>query len=102
MDAIKLFHGEISKDLLLKQDQFQKLRDKLLRGAADFYGRLEGLLKERTDRESQAALGRAYEELGELTLSIGDAARCPGRLPQGDRRPTRPRGRAGGDRRDQA
>ena len=32
MDAIKLFHGEISKDLLLKQDQFQKLRDKLLRG----------------------------------------------------------------------
>jgi serine/threonine protein kinase len=73
MDAIKLFHGEISKDLLLKQDQFRKLRDKLLRGAADFYGRLEGLLKQRTDRESRAALGRAYEELGELTISIGDA-----------------------------
>jgi serine/threonine protein kinase/tetratricopeptide (TPR) repeat protein len=73
MDAIKLFHGEISKDLLLKQDQFKKLRDKLLRGAADFYGRLEGMLKQRTDRESRAALGRAYEELGELTISIGDA-----------------------------
>jgi eukaryotic-like serine/threonine-protein kinase len=73
MDAIKLFHGEISKDLLLKQGQFQKLRDKLLRGAAEFYGRLEGLLKQRTDGESRVALGRAYEELGELTISIGDA-----------------------------
>ncbi len=73
MDAIKLFHGEISKDLLLKQGQFQKLRGKLLRGAADFYGRLEGLLRQRTDAESRAALGRAYEELGELTFSIGDA-----------------------------
>jgi eukaryotic-like serine/threonine-protein kinase len=73
MDAIKLFHGEISKDLLLKQGQFRKLRDKLLRGAADFYVRLGGLLKQRTDGESRAALGRAYEELAALTLSIGDA-----------------------------
>ncbi len=71
MDAIKLFHGEISKDLLLKEPQFGKLRGKLLRGAADFYGRLEKLLKQRTDRESRAALGRAYEELGELTGDIG-------------------------------
>ena len=30
MDAIELFHGEVSKDLLLKQRQFEKLRDKLL------------------------------------------------------------------------
>ena len=42
-------------------------------GAADFYGRLEELLKQRTDRESRVALGRALEELGELTISIGDA-----------------------------
>ena len=71
MDAIKLFHGEISKDLLLKEQQFGKLRGKLLRGAADFYGRLEKLLQQRTDRESRAALGRAYEELGKLTGDIG-------------------------------
>ena len=73
MDAIKLFHGEISKDLLLKQHQFEKLRGKLLRGAADFYGRLEKLLKGREDQESRAALGRAYEELGELTIDIGNS-----------------------------
>ena len=71
MDAIKLFHGEISKDLLLKEPQFGMLRGKLLRGAADFYGRLEKLLQQRTDRESRAALGRAYEELGKLTGDIG-------------------------------
>ncbi len=71
MDAIKVFHGEVSKDLLLKEQQFGKLRGKLLRGAADFYGRLEKLLQRRTDRESRAALGRAYEELGKLTGEIG-------------------------------
>ncbi|MDE2508659.1 MAG: serine/threonine protein kinase, partial [Planctomycetota bacterium] len=73
MDAIRLFHGEVSEDLLLKQRQFEKLRGKLLRGAADFYGRLEALLKERTDKESRVALGRAYSELGELTHDIGES-----------------------------
>ncbi len=102
MDAIKLFHGEISKDLLLKQDQFRKLRDKLLRGAADFYGRLEGLLRQRTDGESRAALGRAYEELGELTINIGDSSDALATYRQAVdvRRGTR--GGTGGDRRDQA
>ncbi len=71
MDAIKLFHGEISKDLLLKEQQFGKLRGKLLRGAADFYGRLEKLLEHRTDSGSRTALGRAYEELGQITGQIG-------------------------------
>ncbi len=73
MDAIKLFHGEISKDLLLKQRNFEKLRGKLLRAAVEFYGRLEGLLKDRKDKESQEALGRAYEELGTLTKDIGSS-----------------------------
>jgi tetratricopeptide (TPR) repeat protein len=73
MDAIKLFHGEISQDLLLKQRQFETLRARLLRGAADFYGRLEGLLKGREDPDSHAALGRAYEELGQITLDIGNS-----------------------------
>jgi hypothetical protein len=72
MDAIKLFHGEVSEDLLLKEKQFEGLRTKLLKGAADFYGRLEDLLKDQTDRESRAALGKAYDELGELTGKIGD------------------------------
>ena len=72
MDAIKLFHGEVSEDVLMKEKQFEGLRTKLLKGAADFYGRLEDLLKGQTDRESRAALGKAYVELGELTGKIGD------------------------------
>ncbi len=72
MDAIKLFHGEVSEDLLLKEQQFESLRTKLLKGAADFYGRLENLLKGQTDRESRASLGKAYDELGQLTEKIGD------------------------------
>ncbi len=72
MDAIKLFHGEVSADLLMKESQFDGLRTKLLKGAADFYGRLEDLLEGQTDRESRGELGKAYEQLGRLTVSIGD------------------------------
>jgi serine/threonine-protein kinase len=71
MDAVKLFHGEVSEDLLLKEKPFEALRTKLLRGAAGFYGKLEGLLAGQTDRASRAALARAYDELGELTDQIG-------------------------------
>ena len=72
MAAIKLFHGEVAEDLLLKERQFEGLRYKLLRGAADFYGKLEALLKAQTDRASRLELGRAYYELGELTARIGN------------------------------
>ncbi len=74
MDAIKLFHGEVSDDLLMKEKQFDGLRTKLLKGAAGFYSRLEALLKDQPDRESRAALGNAYDELGTLTEKIGDQA----------------------------
>jgi len=74
MDAIGLFHGEVSEDLLLKEKQFDKLRNKLLRGAAGFYCKLGGLFKSQDDSESQAALGRAYHELGALTAKIGNNA----------------------------
>jgi eukaryotic-like serine/threonine-protein kinase len=71
LDAIKLFHGEVSEDLLLKEKQFGKLRGKLLHGAADFYGKLQMLLEDQKDNASRAALGRAYAELGTLTSQIG-------------------------------
>ncbi len=76
MDAIKLFHGEVSEDLLMKEKEFAGLRTKLLKGAAEFYGRLEELLKGQTDRESRAALGKAYVELAELTSKIGDQTKA--------------------------
>ena len=72
MEAIKLFHGEVSEDLLLKEKQFEGLRTKLLRGAADFYGKLEGSAEGPDGPASRAALGRAYYELGELTDKIGN------------------------------
>jgi serine/threonine-protein kinase len=72
MDAVRIFHTGVSEDLLLKEEQFQDLRNRLLRGAAGFYSRLERLLGGRTDRESRVALGQAYAELGTLTGRIGD------------------------------
>jgi serine/threonine-protein kinase len=71
MDAVKLFHGQVSKDLLLKEKPFEGLRTNLLRGAAAFYGKLEALLKGQTDWASREALGRAYNELAELIDQIG-------------------------------
>jgi serine/threonine-protein kinase len=71
MDAIRLFHGEVSEDLLMKEKLFDKLRTKLLRGAAGFYGKMEAMLRPQTDRTSRMALAKAYEELGELTAKIG-------------------------------
>ncbi len=72
MSAIKLFHGEVSEDLLLKEREFDGLRSKLLRGAADFYGKMEGLLTGHTDPKSRAALATAYDELAGLSGNIGN------------------------------
>jgi serine/threonine protein kinase len=72
MEAVGLFHGEVSQDLLLKEKQFERLRNKLLKGAAGFYDKLEQLLKDQDDPESRATLGKAYHELGLLTSKIGD------------------------------
>jgi serine/threonine-protein kinase len=69
--AIELFHGEVSEDLLLKEKEFDALRTRLLRGAAEFYRKLEGLLKPQADQASRAALGRAYDALGDVTALIG-------------------------------
>ena len=72
LEAIGLFHGQVSEDLLLKEKQFDILRTKLLRGAVAFYDRLEGLLESQTDPESRLALSRAYEELGNVTSQIAE------------------------------
>ena len=72
MEAIKLFHGEVGNDLVLKADSFKPLRDRLLKSAAGFYNKLEGLLRDQSDPPSRVAMGNAYFELGELTAKIGD------------------------------
>ena len=72
VNAIRLFQGEVGDDLVLKADRFKPLRDKLLRGAVEFYGELERLLDGQVDQFSRRAMADAYYELGELTASIGD------------------------------
>ncbi|HEV3340145.1 MAG TPA: serine/threonine-protein kinase [Pirellulales bacterium] len=69
--AIALFHTGVSEDMLLKNEQFQELRTKLLKEAAGFYADLEKLLAGQTDAKSRKALAAAYFQLGELTDKIG-------------------------------
>ncbi len=69
-EAIRMFHTGVSEDLLLKQKEFAALRTRLLRGAQEFYHKLEGLLGGQADRDSRLGLGRAYYEVGELTMQL--------------------------------
>ena len=69
-EAIRMFHTGVSEDLLLKQKEFGALRTKLLRGAQEFYRKLEGLLGGQADRGSRLGLGRTYYEVGELTREL--------------------------------
>ncbi len=71
MEAIKTFHTGLSEDFLLKQDQFKQLRDRLLESAADFYGRLGGLLGKEPDPASRRVLAASNFELAGLTGKIG-------------------------------
>jgi tetratricopeptide (TPR) repeat protein len=71
VEAIKAFHTGVSEDFLLKQDQFKELRDRLLKSAADFYGKLAGLLGNETDMDSRRALAASNFELADLTDKVG-------------------------------
>src|SRR5262249_59571953 len=81
--AIKRFRAGVSEDLLLKEKQFDGLRTKLLRGATDFYKRLESLLAGQADDRSRASLGQAYHDIGELTARIGSQAEALAALKRG-------------------
>ena len=96
MEAIKVFHGEVSDDVLMKEKQFDGLRKKLLKGEADFYGKLEDLVKGQTDRESAHCAGKGaapggrdgLSQCGSLPHRDGPApASGPGRLPASAARP---------------
>jgi serine/threonine-protein kinase len=71
LEAIRRHHTGVSEDLVLRQEQFKDLRDRLLRDVLDFYRKLEGLLSAQTDDDSSRALAHSYEELGGLTGRLG-------------------------------
>ncbi len=58
VDAIKTFHTGVSEDFLLKQEQFKEVRDRLLKSASDFYGKLGALLGKESDLASRRGSGR--------------------------------------------
>jgi tetratricopeptide (TPR) repeat protein len=71
LDAVKTFHTGVSEDALLKEEEFKSLRDRLLREAARFYGKLQGMLEGQPDPSSQRALAESYALLADLTRKVG-------------------------------
>ena len=71
VEAIKTFHTGVSEDFLLKEEKFKELRDRLLKSASDFYGKLSALLGKETDLASRRALAAANFELAGLTAKVG-------------------------------
>jgi eukaryotic-like serine/threonine-protein kinase len=71
VDAIRTFHTGVSEDFLLKQEPFKELRDRLLKSASDFYGKLVALLGRESDPVSRRALASANFEVAELTAKVG-------------------------------
>jgi len=69
--AIKTFHTGVSEDFLLKEEKFKELRDRLLKSASEFYGKLSALLGKETDRASRRALAAANFALAGLTAKVG-------------------------------
>ena len=71
VEAIKTLHTGVSEDFLLKEDKFKDLRDRLLKSASDFYGKLGDLLGKDTDVASRRALAQSTSELADLTAKVG-------------------------------
>ena len=71
VEAIKTFHTGVSEDFLLKEEKFKELRDRLLKSASDFYGKLGALLGKDTDIASRRALAQSNFELADLTGKVG-------------------------------
>ena len=71
VEAIKTFHTGVSEDFLLKQEQFKDVRDRLLKSASDFYGKLGALLGQESDLASRRAVRQANYEVAELTGKVG-------------------------------
>ncbi|MFO0952010.1 MAG: serine/threonine-protein kinase [Isosphaeraceae bacterium] len=72
VDAVKMFYTGVSEDFLLKEEKFKDLRDRLLKSASDFYGKLSALMARDTDLASRRALARSNFDLADLTDKIGN------------------------------
>ena len=68
----------MSEDFLLKEEGFKDLRNRLLKSAQDFYGKLGTLLGKETDPASRRALAQSNFDLAELTRKVGRLEACAG------------------------
>ena len=71
VEAVKTFHTGVSEDFLLKEDKFKDLRNRLLKSAADFYGKLGALLGKETDFASRRAWRKRITNWRALTFKVG-------------------------------
>ena len=99
VEAIQTFHTGVSEDFLLKQDQFKDLRDRLLKSAADFYGKLGALLGKETDAASRRALAAGELRAGRTDRQGRPQGGRAGGAPGGAGGAGGAGGRAGGRRR---
>jgi eukaryotic-like serine/threonine-protein kinase len=71
MQAIQAFTTGASEDVLLREKQLTRLRNKLLEGSLTFYDRLADLHKDETDQSARRSLAQAVYAAAELNGRIG-------------------------------
>lgn len=71
LDAIENYHSGVTGDFLLRQPQFQSLRDNLLKSAISFYQALQTQLEESASPDHQAELARALGKLATMLKTVG-------------------------------
>ena len=71
MEAVKAFTTGASEDVLLREPQLARLRQRLLEGSLSFYNRLAGFLEGETDLASRRSLAQAVYDAAELNGRIG-------------------------------
>ncbi|WP_165253415.1 serine/threonine-protein kinase [Paludisphaera soli] len=74
VEAIRTFHTGVAEDFLLREDEFKDLRDRLLKSASDFYGKLGAMLDGESDPASRRALAEAHFETAQMTAKVGRTA----------------------------
>ncbi len=74
VEAIRSFSSGVQEEDVLKNDALKPTRNKLLRSAAAFYRKLEGLLEGQGDRASRRTLATSYSELADLIHEVGAKA----------------------------
>lgn len=75
LDAIRSYHEGISQDLILGDEQFSDIRERLLSNSIAFYDRLVGSLKKESDPTARLALAKALCRLGIINSKIGERAK---------------------------